>query len=101
MDQVDDPIASQNPSLAGREIPTNYGRNNNSPATGQNGSPNGDKGKIVAIPAWDEPVVLFPDIAEREGSAIKVRYRNSEDALGEKDTFSVHAERGIMPSSGG
>jgi hypothetical protein len=32
MDEKDDPIAHHT-ILAGREIPTNYGRNNNSPAT--------------------------------------------------------------------
>jgi hypothetical protein len=34
MDEKDDPIAHHR-ILAGREIPMNYGRNNNSPATGQ------------------------------------------------------------------
>src|SRR5580692_9872948 len=34
MDKKDDPIAHHR-ILAGREIPTNYGRNNNSPATGK------------------------------------------------------------------
>jgi hypothetical protein len=33
MDEKDDQIAHHR-ILAGREIPTNYGRNNNSPATG-------------------------------------------------------------------
>ena len=33
MDQKDDQIAHHR-IVAGREIPTNYGRNNNSPATG-------------------------------------------------------------------
>jgi hypothetical protein len=33
MDEKDDPIAHHR-ILAGREIPMNYGRNNNSPATG-------------------------------------------------------------------
>jgi hypothetical protein len=37
MDEKDDQIAHHR-ILAGREIPTNYGRNNNSPATGTHGS---------------------------------------------------------------
>jgi len=41
MDEKDDPIAHHR-ILAGREIPMNYGRNNNSPAT----APDGLRGEI-------------------------------------------------------